>query len=192
MDWERRWQEGDVHWDHGEAAPPLREYLNGANGRMQGPVLVPGCGSGHDVALLAEHGLPATGMDIAPTAIATARRLYGSMPQAWFVEGDFLRLGPGHIQAYQTVFEHTCFCALDPDCRESYVEACAQALEPGGQLLAIFYLNPAAENGPPFGVERAEIDRLFEPRFELKETSRPTRQYESRIGREELRLYRKR
>jgi len=37
---------------------------------------VPGCGRGHEVALAAELGLDATGLDIAPTGLAEARALY--------------------------------------------------------------------------------------------------------------------
>ena len=53
-DWEARYQAGETPWEKGEAAPPLIELL----GKLEkpawgrGPILVPGCGFGHDVRAL--------------------------------------------------------------------------------------------------------------------------------------------
>jgi SAM-dependent methyltransferase len=93
--------------------------------------------------------------------------------------------------AFDGVFEHTCFCAIDPSQRPAYVEAVASALKPGGQFLAIFYLDPgndSPDEGPPFGVSIAELDRLFLPRFTLLREWLPQHAYPGREGREWLRL----
>jgi hypothetical protein len=71
------------------------------------------------------------------------------------------------------------------------VEAVALALKPRGRLLAIFYLDPgndSPDEGPPFEVSIAELDRLFAPRFELEREWLPTRAYPGREGREWLRV----
>lgn len=54
-----------------------------------GPVLVPGCGSGHDVRAIAETGVPAIGLDITETAVAKARAIPFDSP-ASYEHGDFL------------------------------------------------------------------------------------------------------
>jgi hypothetical protein len=58
IDWEERWRSKDTPWEKGYAAPPLTEYLEegGEELRNARRVLVPGCGSGHDVRELARHG----------------------------------------------------------------------------------------------------------------------------------------
>lgn len=187
--WESRWRSGDTGWDHGEAAPPLIDYLR--NNRIEGRILVPGCGSGHDVRALAAASPRAQviGLDLAPSAIATARTYTARGNLQWRV-GDFLALPPHDAEAFDVLFEHTCFCALEPGLRPRYVEAVDFALRPGGLYLAIFYLNPISEQGPPFRVSPAELEKLFN-RFELLERWVPTVGYPSRLGREEMRLYRK-
>ena len=71
MDWNRRYIEGDTPWDKGDAHPALGVAL--AQSALSGRVLVPGCGTGHDVRALAGQGLEVTGLDIAPLALEKAR-----------------------------------------------------------------------------------------------------------------------
>jgi len=187
MNWERRWSTGTATWDHGEPSPPLAAYLQ--NHAMEGSVIVPGCGSGHDARLLAVHGLSVLAVDISATAIETARR-YPAAGELKFLEADWLRLPVGLGGQFDWVVEHTCFCALDPSRRADYVDAVDFALRRGGRLLAVFYLDPAAPEGPPFGVAPGELTELFN-RFQLIARWRPTEGFESRLGREEMRLYKK-
>jgi hypothetical protein len=57
----------------------------------------------------------------------------------------------------------------------------------------VFYLDPgnsSPEDGPPFEVSLHELDRLFAPRFELREEWLPKHTYPGREGREWMRLLR--
>ena len=53
-DWNQAYLTGECPWDKGAAAPPLRAYL--VQSQITGTVLVPGCGLGYDVRLLAQAG----------------------------------------------------------------------------------------------------------------------------------------
>lgn len=189
--WEAAWREGRTPWDKGAAAPPLREVLR--RHRPSGPVLVPGSGSGHDIELLlgAGPGLRVIGLDLAPSAVVLARRRFGPRG-AHVLRGDLLRMPAGWRGRFETVVEHTCFCALKPTQRRAYVRAVAALLPPGGYLLGVFFLEPKAEQGPPFGVSRDALHRLFQGRFALKASWTPRRAYPGREEREEVRLYRRR
>jgi len=187
--WESRYQAGDTPWDKGEAAPPLVDYL--ASQQVLGSVCVPGCGAGHDVRALAAQGATVTGFDIAPSALALARSA-PPMGNEEYLEIDWFRL-PQELQGcFDWVFEHTCFCAIDPVLRADYVKSCSSALKPGGRLLAIFFMTPDAELGPPFGVSTAELDQWFSPYFELIHDEVPGAAYPGREGCERLRVLRKR
>lgn len=155
---------------------------------MRGKAIVPGCGSGHDVRLLAAHGLEVVGLDIAPTAVARARAR-PTDGKAVYVRADWLDLPEQFHGRFDWVVEHTCFCALQPSLRPAYVTSVVRALKPGGAFLAVFYREPASVEGPPFGVTDAELERLFDG-FRLEERARPEAAYPSRVGREEIRLYR--
>lgn len=152
-------------------------------------MLVPGCGSGHDVRALARGGADVWGLDLAPSAVAKAERFPRAGSESYH-EGDWLNLKSDFEACFDWVVEHTCFCALDPSLRTAYVESVGKALRPGGTFLGVFYLRPRAENGPPFGVTESELDAYFR-RFELKEKWTPTAAYPGREGREEMRVYRK-
>jgi methyl halide transferase len=190
-EWEKRYQEGETPWEKGEAHPALVEFLQ----RMpvRGRVLVPGCGHGHDVRALAASADEVIGLDLAPSAVKSAAQ-YPQVGGESFVLGDLFALPKTWHGAFDWVFEHTCFCAIDPSQRAAYVEAVAQVLYPGGRLLAIFYLDPGldpGESGPPFGTSAAELDSLFSPRFTLESEWKPDRTYPGREGRELFRILRR-
>jgi len=128
-------------------------------------------------------------MDISAAALETAREK-NPHPRAGYLEGDFLADKPVPCGPWDGIFEHTCFCALHPALRETYVRSIVRNLRPGGWFLAIFYLRPAAEEGPPFGVSPDEVDRLFAT-LRLEEKFIPSSAWPSRTGREEVRFYRK-
>ena len=187
-DWEERYRSGDMPWEKGAPSPGLVDFL--AQEPMPGRVLVPGCGTGHDVRAITPHAAEALGLDIAPSAIDRARRFPPASGER-YERGDLFAL-PAHLHgAFDWVWEHTCFCAIDPVMRPAYVEAVAGALRPKGKLLAIFYLDPGNDHpdeGPPFGVSIAELDALFLPRFSLEREWLPQRAYPGREGREWMRL----
>jgi len=185
IEWEKRWQDGDTGWDHGAPSPPLVEFLE--KERVEGRVIVPGCGSGHDVRALAKGGAEVVGLDLAPSALVKARR-FAPVGRERYEEGNWLAPGPEEKDRYDWVVEHTCFCAIDPSEREAYIEAVDVALRPGGRFLGVFFLNPQSLHGPPFGVTEAALDGFFS-RFELLRKWSPTRAYPGREGREQVRLY---
>lgn len=190
-DWENRYRTGDMPWEKGAPHPALVAFLK--INPVRGCVLVPGCGSGHDVRALAATADEVVGLDIAPSAIARAKA-QPAVGGERFVLGDLFALPKSLRGAFDVVFEHTCFCAIDPAQRADYVAAVASALKPGGHLLAVFYLDPGldpGETGPPFGVTRAELDGLFSPRFTLLREWTPPATYPGREGRETCRLLQK-
>jgi SAM-dependent methyltransferase len=187
-DWESHYQQKDTPWEKGEPSPGLVDFL--ATEPVHGRVLVPGCGFGHDVRALAATADEVIGLDVAPSAVEAADRLPKAGHERYSL-GDLFNLPPEMRGAFDWVFEHTCFCAINPAQRPAYVEAVAGALKPGGRLLAIFYLDPgndSPDEGPPFEVSIAELDRLFLPRFTLEREWLPQRAYPGREGREWMRV----
>jgi len=189
-DWNKAYEEEDIPWDKGCAAPPLVEFLEPKP--ITGRVLVPGCGTGHDVRALASQGADVVGMDIAPRAI----RLATAFPLAHderYELGDFLNLDARHRGAYDWVVEHTCLCAIDPSERAAYLTAVCSALKPGGQYLAVFFreVSDYTGDGPPHPISREETDALFGDAFEVVESFIPQQTYPSRpLGAEEVCLWR--
>lgn len=195
MDWESMYQKNEFPWDHGEGCPGLDEWLKLNPNRMSGRILVPGCGRGHDVRLIASRCPDAevVGLDISPTAVELARAM-DNPRNAEFAEGNFFDANHSDHGTFDWIWEHTCFCAIPVEWRPQYVTACNRFLNDSGQYLAIFYLNPELDDdhqGPPFGCTNKEIDDLFGAYFVPGAPFPPARAYESRIGRESMRLMQK-
>jgi methyl halide transferase len=160
------------------------------NRRIPGKTLVPGCGFGHDCVELARRGFAVTGLDISSRAVVEAAKLARAEGiRVTYRRGDFLKLDARYRSRFDWLFEHTCFCAIDPAQRDRYVHAAATALRPGGLFLGIFY-NIQPKSGPPFGTTREELLDRFRPHFRFILSTIP-RSYPNRIGKELLMLWRK-
>jgi hypothetical protein len=188
MDWEAQYEAGEMPWDEGAAHPALVDFI-AAEGEFQGRVLIPGCGQGHDVRAVSSSASEVIGLDIAPAAVERAR-IFPRRAREEYIVGDLFRLAGGLRGSFDWVVEHTCFCAIDPSMRPGYPGAVAGALKPGGLLFAIFYLDPAQERQPPFGVTKRELDDLFSPRFAVVREWVPARTFEDREKRELVRILR--
>lgn len=192
VEWNARWIAGDTPWEKGSPHPAIAAFA--AATPPGGRILVPGCGSGHDVRAIAAAAPRATvvGLDLAPAAIAAA----GAFPKTGmesYVLGDFLACNTVHAQPFDWIIEHTCFCAIPPSRRADYAAAAAGALKPGGHLAAVFFIDPGNPDptSPPFGCSIDEIDSLFAASFTTIETRTPIPTHPGRENRELWRIMRK-
>jgi SAM-dependent methyltransferase len=145
---------------------------------------VPGCGTGHDIREFAKAGFAAFGFDIAPSAIRLGKEKTKTAGlKAEFHLADFLHDEPP--QPFDWIFEHTLFCAIQPDERDEYVRAVLRWLKPSGQYLSVNYMIVEDSEGPPFPTTRDELLRRFSPHFDLVADWMP-RSYPNRTGRERM------
>lgn len=181
--WEQRYQTKDMPWEKGEPSPGLVDFLATHRELSGGTVCVPGGGTGHDACEWAKAGFRAYGYDIAPSAIGlSAERAAVAGLRAQFRQADFLRDDPPF--AFDWIFEHTLFCAIQPNERDLYRRAVIRWLKPGGSYLAVNYLI-SDQDGPPFGTTRDDVVRRFSPYFRLREDWVP-RSYPNRTGLERM------
>ncbi len=191
-DWEQLYIENQTPWEKGAPAPPLLEWLDNHPGKITGAVLVPGCGLGHDVRALAKHtdAEKIVGIDLSVTALEKAEEFDKRGAEEYHL-ADLFDLTPEHQSAYDWIWEHTCFCAIDPERRGDYVEAVWHALKPGGTFLAVFFLDPYDEEhgpgqGPPHGTTIYELKARFANtgRFRIEDLYVPKCTYQGRENRE--------
>jgi SAM-dependent methyltransferase len=189
--WEDLYARGGDAWELGRAASPLVDFLD-ATPLPCGRVAVPGCGRGHDARLLAARGHEVVGFDFAPAALAAARALAAREDvTVTFESRDVFALGRELPQAFDGVWEYTCFCAIDPARRAEYVRSLGGTLRAGGWLLACFFPLRALTAGPPFVVSPTEVRRLLAPTFTIERAFTPLRSARGRQGREWMVLARK-
>src|SRR5512134_995590 len=68
--WDARYAHRDTPWDKGMAHPALVRFVTAHP--LEGRILVPGCGTGHDVRAIATPSNYPVGLDISERAIRTA------------------------------------------------------------------------------------------------------------------------
>jgi len=106
---------------------------------------------GHDARLLARHGYDVVGFDFSPAALEAARALAKrDGVDVTFEQRDVFTLGRDQVNAFDGLWEYTCYCAIDPRRRREYVDTVATILKPGGWLLACFFPVRRGGAGPPF------------------------------------------
>jgi SAM-dependent methyltransferase len=160
--WDERFRKGFTPWDQGGVQNAFRAFALRTSPR---PVLIPGCGSAHEALWLARAGWTVRAIDFAADAVSAARSLLGEF--APLVEqADFFSYRPPFSPGW--VYERAFFCALPRAQRPGYAEGMAALLAPDALLAGFFFLG-ATSSGPPFGVERAELDALLSPWFDLVE-----------------------
>lgn len=197
-DWEQHYLDENTPWDKGRPAPGLAAFLK-ERSSPKGRVLVPGCGLGHDVRALSAAGgdeVEVIGFDLSPTAMKSAEA-FPKVGGEHFLTGNYFDL-PDELQgSFDWIWEHTCFCAIDPDQRKNYAAASAKALKTGGRLLAVFYLNPYDDEhqpgeGPPHGCSLQELETLFGEHFDISEHWQPGDAYPGREDKELMMILQKR
>lgn len=187
--WQSKFDARATPWDRGGINPQIESWVRGgqlrptqsADARSAGGddarltrVLVPGCGSGYEVAMLAEWGFDVTGVDFAPAATERTRNRLRSLLQspagarvarAEVVEADVLSYKPpGQFDA---IYEQTCLCALYPDQWRRYADQLYAWLRPGGRLFALFMQarrdgsNTGFVEGPPYHCDINAMRALF-------------------------------
>jgi SAM-dependent methyltransferase len=192
MDWEQQYLSGETPWDKGAPAPGLVDFLDQPEREIAGKVIVPGCGLGHDVRLLAAAKAQpeVLGLDVSPSALEAARGFPLAAGER-YAQGDWFGLPDQWLGAFDWVWEHTCFCAIDPSMREAYKESAYKVLRPGGRLLGVFYLDPYDDEhqpggGPPHGVDEVDLVQQFtgDGRFSVEQKWCPQSAYPGREGKE--------
>lgn len=160
--WDERFAKGFTPWDHAGVPVVFRAFAVRNEPR---PVLIPGCGSAHEALWLAQAGWTVRAIDFSADAVAAARAQLGA--QAALVEqADFFAYRPPFEPRW--IYERAFLCALPTERRAEYAERMAALLAPGGFLAGFFFFG-ATPKGPPFGIERHELDALLAPHFELIE-----------------------
>lgn len=142
-------------WNLGEPAEALKDMLPRLK-ISRSRILVLGCGEGHDAAFFAQAGHVVTAVDISPAALERARKLYGHLEDLHFVQADLFKLPREFDQAFDVVFEHTCFCAINPQKRQDLVKVWNRVLAPEGHLMGVFFAFEKRQ-GPPYGGTEWEL-----------------------------------
>ena len=159
--WQSIYDSDDAGWDLKGPHPTLEHVLQLGLLRGFDRVLVPGAGRGHDAFRIAEAGHAVDAVDFAPAPVAHMRdRATQTGLSVAVHQSDIFDLRDWPAGSIDAVFEYTCFCAIDPSLRDSYVELVTHLVRPGGRFLMLAF--PLGERvGPPHGMTIEELKQRF-------------------------------
>lgn len=184
--WNQRYAAAFTPWDAGMVPAQLREYVG--RGLPAGRVLVPGCGSGHDVRFLAESGADVRGIDFSAAALAAAAPVLGPWRDRVRL-ADFFADDP--FAPYGLVYERAFLCALPPKLWAAWASRVAALVVPDGILAGYFYFK-AGERGPPFPLkDEAQLAGLLGNAFERIEDRPATDSIDVFAGHERWQAWRR-
>jgi SAM-dependent methyltransferase len=193
VDWQEAWKAGVTPWDAGASPPALRSLLD--RGLVTGDrVLVPGCGTGYDLATLARADREVIGIDLSNNARAAFLDAHPNLPGIVVYEvTDFFTYESA--VGFDFVWDYTFFCALDPDQRGTWSETMKRLVKPGGMLATLLFPfeDPiTGTEGPPWPINTELVRGFVEDAFEELEVTDIGQTHPGREGRERLALWRRR
>jgi SAM-dependent methyltransferase len=161
--WDERFDRRFTPWDQAGVPRNFASFVDSWRSPMPPNVLIPGCGSAYEALSLAQRGWPVRAIDFSPSAIAAARDQLGT--HASIVElADFFDYAPPFAPDW--IYERAFLCALPRNRWQDYAAQMARMLRPGALLAGFFFIG-ATPKGPPFGIDRDELDALLTPYFVL-------------------------
>ncbi|OAL34822.1 hypothetical protein AYO20_05782 [Fonsecaea nubica] len=211
--WAELWNKGDfLPWDRGSPSPALADTLinhadvignallapSSANGQKQRKrALVPGCGRGVDVLLLASFGYDVVGLEYAEKALEACEKYAAENAAKYpvydenigkgkmvFLQGDFYNdqwvekarteLGAGSEWdgKFDLIYDYTFFCAMRPGMRPAWAKRMTELLRhsPRANLVCLEFpvTKPVKSGGPPYGVaSKTYLEHLSHPGEEI-------------------------
>ena len=158
--WDASYRDRPPPWDIGRPQPAIVRLAG--ERPFAGAVLDAGCGTGENALYVASLGLRVVGVDVAETAVSTAREKAAARGfDADFVVGDALhldRLG----REFETVLDCGLFHSFDSSERQDYVASLGSVTRRRGVLYVLCFSDVGSDIGP-HPVSQAELRTAFEP-----------------------------
>ncbi|MGJ3254684.1 MAG: thiopurine S-methyltransferase [Elainellaceae cyanobacterium] len=149
-------------------------------------ILLPLCGMTLDISWLLSQGFRVVGVELSAFAvnklfkelglepkIATVGNLlhYRSKDIDIFV-GDIFDLSAEYLGRINAIYDRAALVALPEKTRQKYASHLINLTNGASQLLIVYEYDPLLMNGPPFSVDKHEIEQLYGTIYRLKRVDR--------------------
>lgn len=181
--WRQRWQENKIGFHLDEVNPYLIEHWPRLEVTSGARVFVPLCGKSMDMAWLAAQGYEVEAIEVSELAIEqffdeqglpyerqevdewVAYRSASATGSVRIWCGDFFKLESQQIGPIDVVYDRASLIALPPEMRSQYVQKLLELTGPVPQFLITLSYDQGQMQGPPFSVEHAEVNELYEQAY---------------------------
>ena len=182
--WLEFWENNEINWHSDVVTQELEEYLGLLKLEPGNKVFFPLCGKSLDMIYLLNQGFSVVGVELSEIAIKqffhengldyTITRvgkfdLYSTKNIEIYC-GDFFSLSSKHLSDVKAVFDRKSLIALDQNLRQKYVKHLNDIISLGVRVLLITLHYPQHQmSGPPFSVDKSEVESLFSMAFKYQE-----------------------
>jgi len=178
--WNEQYLKGKTVWDIGYVSTPLKEYFDQLTNK-EVRILIPGCGNAYEAEYLTRLGFKNVYLiDWSDTALSNFKKKVHHIPGSRLFCEDFFE----HNGEYDLIAEQTFFSSILPAERTSYAKKVHELLSAGGKLMGLLFDDPMFNDHPPFGGNKTEYVKYFEPYFEFKVFQTAYNSIKPRRGRE--------
>jgi len=180
--WKQRWENQQIGFHLDEVNPSLAQYWSEIADSEGQQVLVPLCGKSLDMIWLAAQGCQVMGVECSQQAlqqfideqqltVTLSQQDAFSVYQAGniqLLQGDFFKLNKALLKSVSAVYDRASLIALPADMRKQYVELLQRTLPQAVSILLVTMdYDQALMQGPPFAVSHSEVQRLYQPSFDI-------------------------
>jgi hypothetical protein len=189
--WTKRYEDGDIGWDIGEASSPLISYFDQLENKQLN-ILIPGAGNSYEAEYLHINGFTNVHiLDISELPLKRFKERNPTFPSAHIHHQDFFK----HKGTYDLVIEQTFFCSFEPDqmTRVKYTTKMASLLAPKGKLVGVLFENSATKDSElrPYGATEDEYRNYLKPHFDIVTLEECHNSVASRKGNELFGIFQK-
>lgn len=162
--WESRYQDNSTGWDLGKASRPMQYYIEQLDNKDL-KILIPGGGNSYEAEYLVKRGFKNTFVvDLSETALINLKNRVPDFPSSQLLQKDFFDIN----MKFDLILEQTFFCAINPSLRNNYAEKMSELLTDNGKLVGLLFNAPLYQEHPPFGGNKNEYEKYFEPYFNIE------------------------
>jgi len=182
--WLEFWENNEINWHSNAVTQELEAHLGLLKLDPGDKVFFPLCGKSVDMIYLLNQGFSVIGVELSEIGIQqfflengldfTITQvgefdLYSSKNIKIYC-GDFFSLTSKHLSDVKAVFDRKSLIALDQNLRQKYVKHLNDIISMGVRILLITLFYPQHQmSGPPFSVDKSEVESLFSMAFKYQE-----------------------
>ena len=178
--WENKYKANKIGWDLGEVSPPLKAYFDQLENKNL-KILIPGGGNSYEAEYLFKQGfMNVYVVDVSKIPLENLKKRVPKFPDSQLIHANFFDLE----NTFDLIIEQTFFCAINPSLREKYALKMKELLHKKGKLVGLLFDAQLNEDHPPFGGNKKEYLKYFQPYFSVDIFTECYNSYPNRVGME--------
>ena len=195
--WHEKWDKNEVGFHLKKTHPLLQKHLNKERLDSIKTVFVPLCGKTLDIQYLLELGFNVVANELSEKAVQSLFEGLNIKPEittwsggkcyseaglkVWV--GDFFELKPEQLGYIDLVYDRAALIALPEDMRIKYAKHLMNVSNSAPQLLITLTYDQSVMAGPPFSVDKSEVNKHYDNTYSIEElSSKDIIEYESKFA----------